>query len=128
MKDITRISQLLSQIIYHQKLYNKYFMVPKTKVTMTFLNFLIAEGLLNGYTLKNEMIEIHLKYDTGGEPVLTIARKISTNRKKVSISRRELERLNSQCGIYILSTQYGFINQASALAMNTGGLLLYYLR
>jgi ribosomal protein S8 len=128
MKNLTKISKTLSIILYYQKLNHKSVVVRNSIIIKIFLNFLIKEGLINGYKVQNDKIEIFLKYTRNGNSTFTVLKKISTNRKKESITLEKLSLLNKQLGIYILSTHKGLLTDAEAINKIISGTLLYYIR
>jgi small subunit ribosomal protein S8 len=128
MKNLTKISKTLSIILYYQKLNHKSVVVRNSIIIKIFLNFLIKEGLINGYKVQNDKIEIFLKYTRNGNSTFTVLKKISTNRKKESITLEKLSLLNKQLGIYILSTNKGLLTDAEAINKIISGTLLYYIR
>jgi small subunit ribosomal protein S8 len=128
MKNLTKISKVLSTIAYYQKLNHKSISIQNSVVIKSFLNFLIKEGLINSYKIQNDNLEVFLKYTENGKPVISFLKKISTNRKKISITSENLSLLNKQLGIYIISNTKGFLTDNEAMNKLIGGTILYYIR
>lgn len=128
MKDLTRTAKLLSKLIYYQKLNARSTSIFGGRIEKKFLDFLLSEGLINGYAVKQQKFDIFLGYSKDGHALMSKLVKISPGRKRVFIKTEELKKINPQLGIYILSTTEGFMSNFNAINKNLGGFLLYYIR
>jgi small subunit ribosomal protein S8 len=128
MKDLTKIACLLSKLVYYQKTNARSISIFGGHIEKKFLNFLISEGLVPGYSSNGKLIDVTLGYNKDGLPLITVLKKISPGHKRMFISVEQLKKINPQLGVYVLSTHQGFLTNFSAVNRNIGGFLLYYLR
>jgi ribosomal protein S8 len=127
MKNITKISIIMSAICYYQKLRRKTVVVSYSSIAPEFLNLLISEHLISNFTVLGDKIHILLKYNVNGDPILTSLKKFSSNRCRYYVCLEKLQRINRHFGIFILSTSLGFISHTTALQKRVSGTLLFHL-
>ena len=115
------IAKMFSVEVFHSK-YIEYI-----------LNILYAEGFILGYKIKQKKIvkktvEIILKYDKYGNPLIKNIKIISTPGLRKYISIIELLKIKKQKPhlnrLLILSTSRGVLSDGQAILENTGGELI----
>lgn len=95
----------------------------KTKQIVKLLNLLIEEGLINGfYYDNNNYIMVLLKYNKNNSAITHI-KQISKPGKRVYVKNKWLYK-NTKNGVFILSTQKGFLTHKHAQQSNLGGELI----
>ncbi|MGE3145898.1 MAG: 30S ribosomal protein S8 [Pseudorhodoplanes sp.] len=101
---------------------------PSSKLRMTVLDVLKAEGYIRGYTTvehkngRNE-VEIELKYFDGA-PVIRDISRVSKPGRRVYVSAKDLPRVNNGLGVSIISTPKGVMADHAARDANVGGEVL----
>jgi|NOAtaT_6_FD_contig_91_569195_length_7287_multi_3_in_0_out_0_8 small subunit ribosomal protein S8 len=128
MKNITKLTIIMSLIYYYQKLKRQMVVITYSSIAIVFLNFLISEGLINGFSVEETKITVFLKYNFNGSPVIKELKKLSTNRRRVTACLEKLQQNKHQYGIFILSTPVGFITHKTAINAHINGTLLFFVR
>ena len=101
---------------------------PSSKLRMTVLDVLKAEGYIRGYTTvehkngRNE-VEIELKYFDGA-PVIRDISRVSKPGRRVYVSAKDLPRVNNGLGVSVISTPKGVMADHAARDANVGGEVL----
>ena len=101
---------------------------PASKLRMTVLDVLKAEGYIRGYATvehkngRNE-VEIELKYFDGA-PVIRDISRVSKPGRRVYVSAKDLPRVNNGLGVSIISTPKGVMADHAARDANVGGEVL----
>lgn len=100
----------------------------KSKLNLYILKVLFQEGLISGYQIKNNKIQIFLKYFFG-HALLKKINLISTNTRPIYINYSNLKKkylYNNKNidGILILSTIYGLLTHQEALLKKIGGKII----
>lgn len=118
------LSNFLSNLKNHYISKKTILKEHKTNQIVQILNILINEGLINGYYFseKNKIIVL-LKYDNNQKGVINKITQISKPGKRVYVKNKWIYK-NNTTGVYILSTQKGFITQTQAQKYNLGGELI----
>jgi small subunit ribosomal protein S8 len=117
------LSNFLSNLKNHYISKKTILKERKTKQIIQLLNLLTNEGLINGfyYDIDNYIIVL-LKY-SNDKSVINHIKQISKPGKRVYVKNRWIYK-NTKTGIYILSTQKGFLTQDQAKKHNLGGELI----
>jgi small subunit ribosomal protein S8 len=97
--------------------------VPFSKMKEGVLGALMREGYIQGYEVKNETLEVTLKY-YNGQPVIRSMKRISKPGCRVYSKIKDLPRANNGLGIYVLSTSRGIMPDSEARQENIGGEVL----
>lgn len=117
---------MLANIKNGQKANKSYILHTRKKNCALILNILWEEGFILGYTIsKNtpEMFEIFLKYKQG-IPVIKKLVAITKPSFRVFCSSKQLWKINSNLGLFILSTNRGIISLNTCKKLKIGGELL----
>ncbi|MEM7249138.1 MAG: 30S ribosomal protein S8 [Acidobacteriota bacterium] len=87
-----------------------------------------AEGYIDGWKKEEDgpksTIEIRLKYDVEGTPVIRGLRRVSTPGRRVYCSAQEVPKVLDGLGVSIVSTSQGVISGQDARSRNIGGEVL----
>ena len=126
---VDQISDMLTRIRNGQRagLLKIQLYTPSSIVCLKILNVLYKEGFIRGFNIKLKnplIIEVFLKYDTFGNPIIKQITRISKpgNRKYTNI--KMLWNIKSGLGIFILSTPKGIMTHFDAKILNYGGEIL----
>lgn len=93
-------------------------------------DILTQENFINGYQIisgndkgysKFDQIEISLRYDKKGEPVIKGLERVSTPGKRVYINSRNIPVVYNHLGVAIISTNIGIITDKMARKEKVGG-------
>jgi len=117
---------MLANIKNGQKANKSYILHPRKKNCALILNILWEEGFILGYTIsKNnpEMFEIFLKYKQS-IPVIKKLAAITKPSFRVYCSSKQLWKINSNLGLFILSTNRGIMSLNTCKKLKIGGELL----
>lgn len=102
-------------------------LVPHSKVKVSILKILLAEGYIESFTVVGEEpkleIEVQLKY-VRKQPALSGVRRLSKPGRRLYVSAKEIPRTLAGYGLTILSTNRGILSDADARKQNVGGELL----
>jgi small subunit ribosomal protein S8 len=91
---------------------------------------LAQESFINGYRIisgdvkghsKFNQIEISLRYDKNGEPVIKGLERVSTPGRRVYINSRNIPVVYNHLGVAIISTNIGVITDKTARKEKVGG-------
>jgi len=99
-----------------------------SKLCLNVLNVLMEEGVIKGYSFKEEdknlrSLYVELKYYKG-LPVIKSIKVISKPSKRTYLSVKEIWKIDSGLGFLILSTSKGVISDKKARKFNVGGEVL----
>lgn len=98
--------------------------IPVTKLNKAVLDILVQEEMIVGYEVKEEMYDVELMYEEGGEPVVTKFTKKSKLGQRLYISAKEILPIMNGRGISIISTSQGVMSGAMAKSKGVGGELI----
>lgn len=107
-----------------------FFVQPKTKLTIAFLNILWNEGFISGYKICNSdlnLLKIFLKYKNGN-PIINSLKLISKPSRQIYYPVSHLWKLNSKKTFVILTTSKGLMTINECKQTQTGGKLLFVIR
>lgn len=101
---------------------------PASKLRANVLDVLQREGYIRGYSEATSVtekpeLEIELKYFEG-EPVISKIARVSKPGRRVYSNVKDLPRVSSGLGIYVLSTSRGVLSDQEAREQRVGGELL----
>jgi small subunit ribosomal protein S8 len=117
---------MLANIKNGQKANKSFILHPRKTYCALILNILWEEGFILGYKISKQnskMLEIFLKYKQG-IPVIKNLMPISKPSQRVYCSSKQLWKLNSNLGLYILSTNKGILSLNTCKKLNIGGELI----
>lgn len=95
--------------------------VPNSKLKNRVLSVLKSEGYIDDYYVDNDIINVVLKYDTKGSPVIKEIHRVSKPGKRVYTHIKDLMGYFNNMGVYILSTSAGVMSDKEARLRNIGG-------
>jgi small subunit ribosomal protein S8 len=117
---------MLANIKNGQKANKSYILHPRKKNSALILNVLWEEGFILGYTISKKdsnMFEIFLKYKHG-IPVIKQLKSITKPSCRIYCSSKQLWKINSNLGLFILSTNKGILSINTCKKLDIGGELL----
>ncbi len=124
------ISDLLTRIRNAQRTGHKSVRVECSKMNERILTVLKDEGFITYFEKKagregeREKLEVGLKYYNTGEPVIRMARRVSTPGRRVYAKVDSLPQVDAGLGISIISTSAGVMSDRSARRAKVGGEVL----
>ncbi len=105
--------------------------IPASNVKKHLTKILIEYGYIKNYLLiddkKNGLIRIYLKYDSGGDSVISGIKRISTPGLRQYVKSVDVPRVRNNFGMAILSTPKGIISDRDARKLNVGGEVLCHV-
>ena len=124
---IDQIGDLLTRISNGQLRRKAKINSPNSRLRISLLDVLQAEGYIRGYaeveSKGHKELEIELKYHEG-QPVIRELKRVSTPGRRVYSSVSELKPHRQGLGVSILSTPQGVMTDTSAREKNVGGEVL----
>jgi small subunit ribosomal protein S8 len=103
-------------------------LVPFSRVKMAIAKILQDEGYIADYEVikgkPHRMLQMHLKYDDKGVPMLSGLERVSKPGLKVYVQNKEVPRVYGGLGIAIISTSKGIMTGQQARRQGIGGELL----
>lgn len=98
--------------------------VPNTKVNVEVLKVLKEEEMIENYEIVENGLEVTLKYEENGEPVVTEFKRVSKPGQRIYVSSYEIIPVMNGRGISIISTSKGLMTGSRAKSQNIGGELI----
>ena len=122
------IADLLTRIRNGQLRGKSKITSPNSRLRVSLLDVLQAEGFIRGYAEVEfkggiKQLEIELKYHEG-RPVIRELKRISTPGRRVYASVKELKPHRQGLGVSIVSTPQGVMTDSTAREKNVGGEVL----
>lgn len=107
----------------------RFVQVPSSRLKRRILDILKEEGYIVGYQEVDlgkgkKVLEIELKYDSYGEPVIEGIERVSRPGRRVYAGYQDFPLARNGMGILILSTPQGVMSQRIALEKKVGGEIL----
>lgn len=121
---------MLAHIKNGQKANKSYILHPKEKNCASILNILWEEGYILGYTISKKSpqnFEIFLKYKSNNYVIKHLT-SITKPSSKIYCSIKQLWKINSNLGLFILSTNKGILTLNACKKLNVGGELLFIVK
>ncbi|MFB6265145.1 MAG: 30S ribosomal protein S8 [Bradymonadaceae bacterium] len=119
------IADFLTQIRNAQMADHAQVRVPGSKMKMRIAEILEEYGYVEDARWIDEgpqgKVEIDLKYDPDGEPIINGLERVSKPARRVYVGADETPKVLNGLGIAILSTSRGVITDRDAEAANIGG-------
>nr|QYC61887.1 ribosomal protein S8 [Stephanopyxis turris] len=106
-----------------QKAKKSFIYHKKKKIAGNVLNILWEEGFILGYRISKKrsgMFEIFLKYKNGN-PVIKQLQGVSKPSLRVYYSAKQFWKVNSNSGLFIVSTNKGLMTNEKCKQLNLGG-------
>lgn len=102
--------------------------IPRSKLKTRLAEILESEGFIRGFSEVEEgpqgEIEIQLKYDNEGVPVISGIKRVSKPGLRIYVSKDRIPRVLNGLGVSILTTSKGIMTDRDARAQNLGGEVL----
>jgi len=103
--------------------------VPYSRQDENILESLVKHGYLEGVSRKGRgirrIIEVKLKYDKDGKPIISEIKLLSKFSRRVYIGWRDIKKSHQGYGHYFLSTPGGIMTDYEARKGKVGGELLF---
>jgi small subunit ribosomal protein S8 len=124
------IADMLTVIRNALKAGKKKVLLEYSNVRKDIADILEQENFINGYRVitgddksqrKFDQIEISLRYDNNGEPIVKGLERVSRPRKRVYINTKNIPVVYNHLGIAIISTNIGIITDKTARKEKVGG-------
>ena len=118
------ISDMLTRIRNALRAQKHELVMPYSKFKHNVARVLLAEGFISGVNElpgRMKMLQINLKYDSGGEPVISGIDRVSTPGQRIYMAAEKLPRTNGGFGITIVSTSKGLLTDKQARKQRLGG-------
>jgi small subunit ribosomal protein S8 len=123
------IADLLTRIRNGLRVHGAKVVVRKSRLNEEVVKVLAREGfLLDVHEVAtptgHQALEVRLKYDDDGEPVISSIGRVSKPGRRVYRGVREIPRILNGMGIAVLSTSRGVMSDREARAAGVGGEVL----
>ncbi len=118
------ISDMLTRIRNALAAHKAELVMPYSKFKHNLANLLLAEGFISGV---NELpgrvktLQLNLKYDGNGSPVITGIKRVSTPGQRIYLPVTEIPRTNGGFGVTVVSTSRGLLTDKQARKDRVGG-------
>lgn len=101
------------------------FRIPRSKIKTRLAEILEKEGFIKSFSEVEEgpqgEIEIQLKYDNEGVPIISGIKRVSKPGLRVYVSKDRIPRVLNGLGVSILTTSKGIMTDRDARAQKLGG-------
>ncbi|HPR64741.1 MAG TPA: 30S ribosomal protein S8 [Thermoanaerobaculia bacterium] len=102
--------------------------VPSSNIKMNIAKILKEEGYIRNYKFveqdKRQLLNITLKYDEEGKPVIRHLQRVSKPGRRVYRGANDIPVILNGMGLCIISTSRGVLSDRKAREMGVGGELL----
>ncbi len=118
------ISDMLTRIRNATASGKQDLVLPYSKFKHNLAKLLLAEGFLAGVnelTGRIKMLQINLKYDQGGSPVISTIKRVSSPGQRIYMPVDRIPRANGGFGITVISTSKGLLTDKQARKDKVGG-------
>ncbi len=118
------ISDMLTRIRNALAARKGELVMPYSKFKHSLANVLLSEGFISGV---NELpgrvktLQINLKYDNTGSPVITGVKRVSTPGQRIYLPVGKIPRTNGGFGVTVVSTSRGLLSDKQARKDRVGG-------
>lgn len=118
------ISDMLTRIRNALAARKSELVMPYSKFKHSLANVLLSEGFISGV---NELpgrvktLQLNLKYDGNGSPVITGIKRVSTPGQRIYLPVTEIPRTNGGFGVTVVSTSRGLLTDKQARKDRVGG-------
>lgn len=118
------ISDMLTRIRNAIAARKSELVMPYSKFKHNLANVLLAEGFISGVNElpgRVKMLQINLKYDQAGSPVITGLKRVSTPGQRIYLPVGKIPRTNGGFGVTVVSTSRGLLTDKQARKDKMGG-------
>jgi|TARA_B110001469_G_C9647439_1_gene328044 small subunit ribosomal protein S8 len=107
----------------------KFIFLPKSLFCLQFLKLMFSEGFISNIQEidSGRFLKVQLKYDLNGNPTFKKIKPLSTPGKTLSLSYKQLTKLNEGVGVLFISTSEGLATNHVCLKRKIGGTALCYI-
>ncbi len=118
------ISDMLTRIRNALAARKAELVMPYSKFKHSLANVLLQEGFISGV---NELpgriktLQLNLKYDNGGTPVISGIKRVSTPGQRIYLPVAKIPRTNGGYGVTVVSTSRGLLTDKQARKDRLGG-------
>ena len=121
------IADMLTRIRNANQMRSKEVSMPTSKMKVEIAKILDAEGFIESYTVKDNILTLTLKYASNKERVITGLKRISKPGLRVYAGADEIPSVLNGLGIAIISTPKGVMTDKLARKNNVGGEVIAYI-
>ena len=126
--NVDPISDFLTRIRNAQQMQHPQVTMPSSSVKVDLARILKREGFLSDLHVRkvgsHTNLELDLKYDRHGAPVISHLRRVSKRGRRVYAGWRDIRWVRSGLGIWILTTPEGIMTGQQARRARVGGEVL----
>ncbi len=126
--NVDPISDFLTRIRNAQQMQHPQVTMPSSSVKVDLARILKREGFLSDLHVRkvgsHTNLELDLKYDRHGAPVISHLRRVSKRGRRVYAGWRDIRWVRSGLGIWILTTPQGIMTGQQARRARVGGEVL----
>ena len=118
------ISDMLTRIKNATRAHKNELVLPFSKFKANLAQVLLKEGFVSGVNEldgKFKMLQINLKYDNTGQPVIAGIKRVSKPGQRIYLPVTRIPRTNSGLGVTIVSTPKGLLTDRQARKAQVGG-------
>lgn len=118
------ISDMLTRIRNGLAAGKQDLVMPYSKFKHNLAKVLLEEGFLAGVNElpgRIKMLQINLKYDNGGSPVISGIKRVSTPGQRIYLPVGKIPRTNGGYGVTVVSTSQGLVTDKRARKDRIGG-------
>lgn len=118
------ISDMLTRIRNGLAAGKQDLVMPYSKYKHSLAQVLLEEGFLSGVNElpgRVKMLQINLKYDNGGSPVISGIKRVSTPGQRIYMPVGKIPRTNGGYGVTVVSTSKGLVTDKRARKDRIGG-------
>ncbi len=118
------ISDMLTRIRNGLAAGKQDLVMPYSKYKHSLAKVLLEEGFLSGVNElpgRIKMLQINLKYDNGGSPVISGIKRVSTPGQRIYMPVGKIPRTNGGYGVTVVSTSKGLVTDKRARKDRIGG-------
>lgn len=118
------ISDMLTRIRNALASHKADLVMPYSKFKHNLAKVLLEEGFLAGVNElpgRVKMLQINLKYDQSGSPVISGVKRVSTPGQRIYLPVTKIPRTNGGFGVTVVSTSKGLVTDKRARKDRIGG-------
>ena len=116
-----QISNFITKIRNGLMIRSEFITFPYFKILVDITKILYAQGFIKAYLVKDNQIQVFLKYNAYGDPVIQSISRVSKPGCRIYYSAAKLK---SQQQFTIITTSKGVMDSLSAVKHNHGGEVL----
>ena len=126
--NVDPIADFLTRIRNAQQMQHPQVVMPSSAVKVDLARILKREGFITDLHVRkagnHTNLELDLKYDRHGAPVISHLRRVSKRGRRVYAGWRDIRWVRSGLGIWILTTPQGIMTGQQARGARVGGEVL----